>query len=587
MNTASNTSPAPIVRSPALAVLANPKPANDLLSLLLREQQSMTAVDRFVSHEASAPPAQARYYRDLIPDMQPGPGQQYAFEVDLDACTGCKSCVTACHSLNGLDDTESFRNVGLIHGGKSDAGFQQTVTSSCHHCAEPACLTGCPVNAYEKDPITGIVKHLDDQCIGCQYCTLMCPYDAPKYNSARGIVRKCDMCSDRLSSGEAPACVQACPSEAIRIRIVDKADALAASNAGSFLPGAPGPQDTIPTTVYKTARPVPANALPADFYSVSPSHSHMPLVIMLVLTQLAVGAFSFAHLLPKANATTGGPPLSHALFALVLAGLALVVSPMHLGRPLLGYRAFLGLRHSWLSREIIAFGTFAPLASAYALLVSPLAGASLKYSIVARYLDSARIESLRDTIGVATIAMGGLGVFCSVMVYAATKRPHWGAALTGYKFFITTAVLGASAAFMLSVLTNHEPAESIFSATKSQLLMLVIVMTSAIAKLSAEAIRLRHFFDKRTTSEKRVATLMIRDLGLATVGRFATGAMGGIVLAGILWLSARPGGQGNLHNSFVHVTAVASFVLLLGSELLERFLFFKAAPASRMPGGLT
>ena len=53
--------------------------------------------------------------------------------------------------------------------------------------------------AYEKDPVTGIVRHLDDQCIGCSYCILKCPYDVPKYSRARGIVRKCDMCHSRLA----------------------------------------------------------------------------------------------------------------------------------------------------------------------------------------------------------------------------------------------------------------------------------------------------------------------------------------------------------------------------------------------------
>ena len=67
-------------------------------------------------------------------------------------------------------------------------------------------MIACPVNAYEKDPITGIVKHLDDQCFGCQYCTLACPYEVPKYHAGKGIVRKCDMCSSRLEVGEAPAC---------------------------------------------------------------------------------------------------------------------------------------------------------------------------------------------------------------------------------------------------------------------------------------------------------------------------------------------------------------------------------------------
>ncbi|MBW3547816.1 MAG: hypothetical protein KY452_06750, partial [Actinobacteria bacterium] len=82
-------------------------------------------------------------------------------------------------------------------------------------CAEPGCLDGCPVDAYEKDPVTGVVRHLDDQCIGCSYCTLTCPYEVPQYDAGRGIVRKCDMCHDRLAEGEAPPCVRACPTEAI------------------------------------------------------------------------------------------------------------------------------------------------------------------------------------------------------------------------------------------------------------------------------------------------------------------------------------------------------------------------------------
>ena len=135
----------------------------------------------------------------------------------------------------------------------------QHVTTACHHCLEPACLTACPVNAYEKDPVTGIVKHLDDQCFGCQYCTLACPYDVPKYHAGKGIVRKCDMCSSRLAVGEAPACVQACPHEAIAIRVVDVASRSSkTAEAAVFLPAAPDPQITLPTTTYKTQRVVSA-----------------------------------------------------------------------------------------------------------------------------------------------------------------------------------------------------------------------------------------------------------------------------------------------------------------------------------------
>src|SRR5918993_1457956 len=84
------------------------------------------------------------------PPSRPLPGEQYAFEVDLDSCTGCKSCVAACHSLNGLDDDETWRDVGMLVGDVY-VPYQQTVTTACHHCVDPACANGCPVLAYEKD----------------------------------------------------------------------------------------------------------------------------------------------------------------------------------------------------------------------------------------------------------------------------------------------------------------------------------------------------------------------------------------------------------------------------------------------------
>jgi Fe-S-cluster-containing dehydrogenase component len=194
-----------------------------LIDSLLDEQRRLTAVERFAQrHERHELPAQEKFYRDLIPLNAPRPGEQYAFAVNLDTCTGCKACVSACHSMNGLDDDEVWRGVGLLLGGTRREPWQQTVTTACHHCEDPACANGCPVLAYEKDEATGIVRHLDDQCIGCQYCVLKCPYDVPKYSEKRGIVRKCDMCQGRLAAGEAPACVQACPNEAIRIEVVTR-----------------------------------------------------------------------------------------------------------------------------------------------------------------------------------------------------------------------------------------------------------------------------------------------------------------------------------------------------------------------------
>jgi Fe-S-cluster-containing dehydrogenase component/DMSO reductase anchor subunit len=518
-----------MIRTAQLAVLPT-------LPSLLAEQQTLSAVERFArKHDEGLVPEHTKVYRDLIPAAAPGAGQQYAFEVDLDLCTGCKACVAGCHSMNGLDEGELWRTVGVLHGGTAAAPAQQTVTAACHHCVDPACMSGCPVKAYEKDPSTGIVRHLDDQCIGCQYCTFMCPYDAPKYNHARGIVRKCDMCSDRLAHGEPPACVQSCPNEAIRITVIDRAEVVEAAEANAFVPGAPTPGDTLPATVYKSARPRPRNMLPADFYTVSPEHAHPPLVAMLVLTQLSVGAFILSLL-------TGLGRMS-ALVALALGLSALGASTFHLGRPLYAFRAVLGVRTSWLSREIIAFGAFAGLAALYAVWS-------------------------RVPVGALASTVGAGGVFCSVMVYAATRRPHWRASLTGLKFFATTLLLGAALAALLAVaLGARAPLRGLLSA---------VGVVSAL-KLLAEAAALRHLRDPHHSPLKRTAVLMAGDLRSATSARFICGALGGLALPALAFAVAPS-------RIALLVVCGAAFLLCLAGEILERYLFFAAAPASRMPG---
>ena len=537
------------------------------IALLLEEQRTLTAVERFARvHEEAELPRKARYYRDLIPLARPKPGEQYAFEVDLDVCTGCKACVSACHTLNGLDANEAWRSVGLLHGGSARAPAQKSVTTSCHHCLEPACLSGCPVRAYEKDPVTGIVKHLDDQCFGCQYCTLMCPYDAPKYNAERGIVRKCDMCSDRLAHAEAPGCVQACPNGAIAIRVVERAGIVEAADAHSFLPGAPAPEHTLPTTVYKTARAMPSNMLPADFYSASPQHSHGPLVIMLVLMQLATGAFAVHGVFERAFGRPAGDPSFQAGFAALFALLALFASVFHLGRPWLFYRAVLGFGTSWMSREAVAFGVFAKLALAYAALSA------------AHYLPpfpgKGGLVALAPMLESAAILIGAVGVFCSVMVYVATRREAWSGTHTGVRFFGTMIGLGAAAVLLVHVLgARGEPV-----LTRESSVLLALVLGANLVKLTREAWLLLHRRDRRQSIEKRVAVVMLGDLAPATALRFLAGLAGGIVLpAGLLWSGF--GAHGLLLTG-------ALFGLLLAAELGERYLFFRAAPASRMPGTL-
>jgi formate dehydrogenase iron-sulfur subunit len=547
-----------------------------LIEDLLHEQQLLTPVARFShKHESGDLPAQAKYYRDLIPLSEPKEGEQYAFAVDLDACTGCKACVTACHNLNGLDDEETWRDVGVLFGGSPAEPVQLTVTTACHHCVDPACMNGCPVNAYDKDPKTGIVRHLDDQCIGCSYCILKCPYDVPKYSKKRGIVRKCDMCSSRLAVGEAPACVQACPNEAIRITIVDKKQITAdCKQKNSFLPSAPDANYTLPTTQYFTAKNLPANMRPADFYKIKPEHSHLPLVVMLVLTQLSVGAFSFAialRLLFPADLMRAVTPF-HSLVALLLGLIALGASTMHLGRPLYAWRAFVGLKTSWLSREIIIFGLFAGVAVIYAGLfwlpdLSRLTGI--------QFWPWLSDPSFRNAVGIVVALSGIAGIFCSIMIYQDTRRTFWRTTMTSLKFGGSTLLLG-SATILFSVLCQSAfvpriAADNSFRQIVNLLCEFLVVTT--IAKLVGELSAFVHLKDREWTNMKRTAILMADDLKTATIGRFVCGAIGGIllpicVMAGLPYAGA----------------AVLVFCLL--GELLERYLFFTAVIAPRMPGGI-
>src|SRR6187455_2205766 len=84
-----------------------------LLDQVIADQGQLTAVAAFArAHDLGA--IKTGHYRDLVPLSLPKPGQQFAFEVDLDRCSGCKACVAACHSLNGLDEHETWRDVGLL-----------------------------------------------------------------------------------------------------------------------------------------------------------------------------------------------------------------------------------------------------------------------------------------------------------------------------------------------------------------------------------------------------------------------------------------------------------------------------------------
>jgi DMSO reductase anchor subunit len=233
---------------------------------------------------------------------------------------------------------------------------------------------------------------------------------------------------------------------------------------------------------------------------------------------------------------------------------------LHLGRPLYAFRAILGLRSSWVSREIVAFGLFAPLASLYAVSFAP----------GVHFPDGVR-EALRASVAI----VGAVGVLCSVLIYHATRRVWWRLASSGFKFVMTGIVLGlALAVFTLSVGATGPAwpyhAELSWLACRAAHLLVGAGVLKALGELSV----LRHLRDRRYTDLRRTAVLLTADLWRYTLARYLLLAVG----LG-LSLTQRPG-----HTS-APLAAVA-LLLLAAGELLERTLFFAAATSRAMPGGL-
>lgn len=152
---------------------------------------------------------------------------QHAVLVDLTRCIGCRECEVACVEANGLPEVADDRDLDTVERTTSETRWEVVnrketsagdvwVRRQCMHCVEPACAAACLTKALEKTDGGPVVWHAD-RCMGCRYCMIACPFDVPKFEYDRPVpeLQKCQMCAARLGEGEAPACVEACPAEAL------------------------------------------------------------------------------------------------------------------------------------------------------------------------------------------------------------------------------------------------------------------------------------------------------------------------------------------------------------------------------------
>jgi formate dehydrogenase iron-sulfur subunit len=398
------------------------------LPLLIRARKGEDAFLLTDASAATADPVASYCGAGYVaqPRALPGPGEQYRFHFDMTKCIGCKCCVVACNEQNGNPADILWRRVGEIEGGRYPDTQRHYLSMGCNHCLEPTCMTGCPVDAYSKDTLTGIVRHSADACIGCQYCTWNCSYGVPQYNPERGVVGKCDMCYGRLTLGQDPACAVACPEDAIRIEIVAVNEWREQYRGKANAPGMPSADDSLSTTRITLPSRLPEDVSKVDLSNLHLEHPHWPLVVMTVLTQISVGGFVAIWLMQMLSGSTHRVA---ALASLTIALIALLASTLHLGRPIHAVRALKMWRRSWLSREVLLFSLFTAAATGYsAALWFGGRGAS--------------------PLGLLTSVLGICGVGASARLYLVPGRPAWNSPLTLLEFF-ATACLGCAATTLI------------------------------------------------------------------------------------------------------------------------------------------
>jgi len=201
---------------------------------------------------------------------------------DATLCIGCKTCTVACRDANGLaaDTTGSADRlyqapVDLSARAKTviklyhDAGVQSYVKAQCMHCVDPACASACMLGALKKREF-GVVTYDADYCIGCRYCEVACPFNVPKFEFEKAAPKivKCELCKERLASGQEPACTEVCPRKAVvfgrRSELLKEAKRRIAESPGRYIAKVYGETDAGGTQVlYLSHVPFDKLGLPA------------------------------------------------------------------------------------------------------------------------------------------------------------------------------------------------------------------------------------------------------------------------------------------------------------------------------------
>jgi anaerobic carbon-monoxide dehydrogenase iron sulfur subunit len=143
--------------------------------------------------------------------------------VDFEKCVGCRLCERAClkkHTPEDVDISGKVEKSLIKQRVHVELAGTRPYPLRCRHCDDPVCITACMTGAMHIDYETGMVNVDYDKCIGCWMCIMACPYGGVLPNDDFEHVIKCDRCLDL----EVPACVEACPKEALVYEEVEMRD---------------------------------------------------------------------------------------------------------------------------------------------------------------------------------------------------------------------------------------------------------------------------------------------------------------------------------------------------------------------------
>ncbi|MEI6507907.1 MAG: 4Fe-4S dicluster domain-containing protein, partial [Bacteroidota bacterium] len=191
-------------------------------------------------------------------------GHKWGMAIDLNACTGCGSCVVSCNAENNVPvvGRKEILNAREMHWIRIDryysfkdkdgkvttkekeydkastgADFENVKVTfqpvMCQQCGHAPCETVCPVLATIHST-EGLNQMAYNRCVGTRYCANNCPYKVRRFNwfkyrendefdfnynndlgrmvinpdvtvRSRGVMEKCSFCVQRIQAGKLTA----------------------------------------------------------------------------------------------------------------------------------------------------------------------------------------------------------------------------------------------------------------------------------------------------------------------------------------------------------------------------------------------